>query len=134
MKICKLHIHSAKYIKHVLGRPKRHSKTEDRIRLLQIYECRVLGLCFYRTEGSYLRLKAQDLTSTKPTINEIKEYYKFKPTLEVWTGSHKGRSFYSCEYDELYYGGPWIRTGYFVFINLSLFSLHIRLSLWRIKF
>jgi len=59
MKIFNRHIHSAKYIKHCLLSPHPTATKEDKIQLLQIYECRILGVCIYRTVGSYINLKRE---------------------------------------------------------------------------
>lgn len=51
MKIGKVYIHKAKTILNRLNERKYDEKYFKRV--VQIYECRVLGLCIYRTEHSY---------------------------------------------------------------------------------
>ena len=52
MKIGKYIIHSAKYIKTVLTN--RDIGTDVQVaRMLQVYNCRILGFCFYRDEEEH---------------------------------------------------------------------------------
>jgi len=59
MKLGKYVIHRASTIKRLLGTSNLDIKSDWMIRLIQIYECRILGLCFYRNELSYYGLKDQ---------------------------------------------------------------------------
>ena len=45
--------------------------------MIQIYECRIFGLCVYRTEASYKKQKNENLEEMKPkpmTGDNVTEY------------------------------------------------------------
>lgn len=70
----------------------------------------------------------------KATKQQIKECYKFKPTIDVWIGDFtSSRCMFTYSYEELWYGGPWFTFGCFVLLNLGLFSLHISADWWKLK-
>ncbi len=61
MKIGKYIITRASVIKKIIIDNYKAHKPEDSItRLIQIYECRIFGLCFYRDENSFKQV-IQDL-------------------------------------------------------------------------
>jgi hypothetical protein len=70
----------------------------------------------------------------KATIDEIKVWYRFKPELNIWFSNMNGKSRVHGLPDETWYDGYWFNTGYFVFLQLNYFAIHIMLKWWKVSF
>lgn len=69
----------------------------------------------------------------KAKISEIKIWYKFRPTISIWTSKSKGRTHMFKLPDETWYDGyPFIR-GVFIFLQFKYFAIHVKFSWWKIK-
>jgi len=52
--------------------------------------------------------------------------YKFKPSIKIWFSKKDGKSFSYFTSEEI--GGIFITTGWFSFIQLKLFAIHIKIN------
>jgi hypothetical protein len=43
------------------------------IRIMQVYQCRIFGFCFYRSEASYEKLRKEVMSSRKKRAETIQE-------------------------------------------------------------
>jgi hypothetical protein len=69
----------------------------------------------------------------KAKLNEITIWYKFRPQLNMWFSKDKHKTYLCKLSDETWYGGYWFNTGYFAFLQLKYFAIHIMFSWWKIK-
>jgi len=69
----------------------------------------------------------------KAKLEEIKVWYKFRPRLTVWFTIRKRNSFLCKLPDETWYDGYPFNAGYFAFIWLKYFAIHIRFTWWEMN-
>ena len=70
----------------------------------------------------------------KAKISEIKVWYRFKPQLNIWFSKMEGKTRLHKLPEETWYCGYWFNSGYFVFMQLKIFAIHIKFQWWKIKF
>lgn len=69
----------------------------------------------------------------KAKYSEIKVFYKFKPSLDIWLSKMDGKSQFSKLPDETWYDGYWFNCGYFIFLQCRYFAIHIMFKYWKFK-
>jgi len=69
----------------------------------------------------------------KSKVSEIKVWYKFKPDIKIWLSGMNGKTRCFKIPEETWYDGYWFNSGWFAFIQLKRFSVHILIKWWRIK-
>lgn len=66
-------------------------------------------------------------------ISDIKIWYRFKPSIDIWFSKSKGKSSIFKLWDETWYGGDSFVLGYFAFIQFNFIALHIKFKWWKIR-
>lgn len=69
----------------------------------------------------------------KAKIDEIKVWYRFKPELDIWFSKMDGKTRIHKLPDETWYDGYWFNSGFFAFLQLKFFAIHIMLKWWEIR-
>ena len=69
----------------------------------------------------------------KAKREEIKVWYKFKLTLNIWFTKMNGKSYIISLPDETWYDGYCFNTGYFIFIQCKYFAIHVMFKWWNIN-
>lgn len=74
-------------------------------------------------------MKKSDLASKE----DISVWYKFRPRLDIWLSRSKGKSYFHRNPDESWYGGKPFYNGFFIYLQLHIFAIHIKYIKYRLK-
>lgn len=64
---------------------------------------------------------------------DIKVWYLFKPEVQFWFSKIRGKTFLNKEIEETWYGGDFFQNGFFIFLQLYFFAIHIKVNWWKLK-
>ena len=70
------------------------------------------------------------MKKTSAKLKDIKVWYKFKPSINIWFSKMKNKTHWYMCYDETWYGGAGFYSGLFVLVQCRLFAIHIRVMWW----
>lgn len=78
-------------------------------------------------------LKEQLETINMSKLKNIKIWYRFRPSIDIWFSKTKIKTHFVEMPNQTWYGGEWFNTGYFALIQCHIFSIHIMFKWWKLK-